>query len=109
MAERPDVTAVGSLRADRRACVAYGLAWTPAGVLLGLLGGGPGAVPWPATLIVLLAHAAANAAAAPQRARITTLRVGQLTLHRCASAAPWCGILARPLDPRGAIPGTIPI
>jgi pimeloyl-ACP methyl ester carboxylesterase len=57
----------------------------------------------------LLAHAVANAAAAPQRARITTLRVGQMTLRRCASAAPWCGILARPLDPRGAIPGTIPI
>lgn len=59
IAERPDLTAVGSLRADRRACVAYGLAWTPAGVLLGLLGGGPGAVPWPATLIVVLAQAAA--------------------------------------------------
>ncbi len=58
-AERPDLTAVGSLRADRRACVAYGLAWTPAGVLLGLLGGGPGAAPWPATVIVVLAHAAA--------------------------------------------------
>jgi len=59
LAERPDLTALGSLRADRRACVAYGLAWTPAGVLLGLLGGGPGAVPWPATLIVVLAQAAA--------------------------------------------------
>jgi hypothetical protein len=57
MVERPGVTAVGSLRADRRACVTYGLAWTPAGVLLGLLGGGPGAVPWPATLIVVLAQA----------------------------------------------------
>src|SRR6202162_1449029 len=57
----------------------------------------------------LLAHALANAAAAPQRARITTLRVGQMTLHRCASAAPWCGILMRALDPSGAIPGTIPI
>jgi pimeloyl-ACP methyl ester carboxylesterase len=57
----------------------------------------------------LLAHAVANAAAAPQRARITTVRVGQMTLHRCASAAPWCGILMRALDPNGAIPGTIPI
>jgi pimeloyl-ACP methyl ester carboxylesterase len=35
--------------------------------------------------------------------------VGQMALHRCESAAPWCGILARPLDPRGAIGGTIPI
>jgi pimeloyl-ACP methyl ester carboxylesterase len=57
----------------------------------------------------LLAHAVANAAAAPQRARPATLRVGQMTLRRCASLAPWCGILARALDPSGAIPGTLPI
>jgi pimeloyl-ACP methyl ester carboxylesterase len=39
----------------------------------------------------------------------TELRVGKLTLHRCDTAAPWCGVIARPLDPAGAIPGTIPV
>jgi pimeloyl-ACP methyl ester carboxylesterase len=29
-------------------------------------------------------------------------------LHRCGSAA-WCGILPRPLDPTGAVGGTVPI
>ena len=38
-----------------------------------------------------------------------TLSVGRLSLHRCDTGAPWCGSLARPLDPAGAIAGTIPI
>lgn len=38
-----------------------------------------------------------------------TLKVGSITLHRCETVAPWCATLARPLDPSGAIPGTIPI
>src|SRR6201996_83597 len=38
-----------------------------------------------------------------------TLTVGKLTLHHCESAAPWCGTLVRPLDPTGAVSGTIPI
>ena len=37
-----------------------------------------------------------------------TLEVGRLTLHRCAHEA-WCGTLPRPLDPTGAVGGTVPI
>ncbi|MGH8132369.1 MAG: alpha/beta fold hydrolase, partial [Steroidobacteraceae bacterium] len=54
-------------------------------------------------------HALARAAVTPERSPSATLTVGQLTLHRCETAAPWCGVLARPLDPSGVIPGTIPI
>src|SRR5579864_2492007 len=42
-------------------------------------------------------------------ARNATLTVGRLTLHRCATPAPWCGTLQRPLDPSGAIGGSITI
>ncbi|HEY0339280.1 MAG TPA: alpha/beta hydrolase, partial [Steroidobacteraceae bacterium] len=38
-----------------------------------------------------------------------TLHVGQLTLHRCETPAPWCGVLERPLDPAGIVRGTVPI
>jgi pimeloyl-ACP methyl ester carboxylesterase len=38
-----------------------------------------------------------------------TLKVGRLTLHRCKSAAPWCGTLTRALDPSGAVAGTVPV
>ena len=38
-----------------------------------------------------------------------TLHVGTLTLHRCETAAPWCAVLERALDPTGAVAGTIPI
>src|SRR5207248_2410503 len=38
-----------------------------------------------------------------------TLKVGSLTLHRCETAAPWCASVVRPLDPSGAVPGTIPV
>jgi pimeloyl-ACP methyl ester carboxylesterase len=37
------------------------------------------------------------------------LSVGQLTLHRCESSAPWCGTLPRALDPSGATAGTLAI
>jgi len=37
-----------------------------------------------------------------------TLEVGRLTLQRCAHDA-WCGTLPRPLDPAGAVSGTVPI
>jgi len=30
------------------------------------------------------------------------LKVGSVVLHRCNTGAPWCGFLARPLDPTGA-------
>jgi pimeloyl-ACP methyl ester carboxylesterase len=48
----------------------------------------------------------ATAAGAP---RPDTLTVGRLTLHRCATAAPWCATLVRPLDPEGKVAGTIPV
>jgi pimeloyl-ACP methyl ester carboxylesterase len=47
--------------------------------------------------------------AAPAAAAAATLHVGQLTLQRCQTAAPWCGTLPRPLDPSGVVPGTLPI
>ena len=37
-----------------------------------------------------------------------TLEVGHTTLQRCGSAA-WCGSLPRPLDPTGAVGGTVPV
>jgi len=46
--------------------------------------------------------AAGAASAAP------TLKVGRLTLRRCAHDA-WCGTLPRPLDPAGVVGGTVPI
>ena len=39
----------------------------------------------------------------------SALQVGRLTLHRCETPAPWCGKLARALDPSGAVSGTIPV
>jgi pimeloyl-ACP methyl ester carboxylesterase len=55
---------------------------------------------------LLLALVVSGAPATPQSG---TLKVGSLTLHRCATAAPWCGTLQRPLDPSGAVPGTLAI
>lgn len=49
------------------------------------------------------------AAAGAAFADPTTLSVGVLSLHRCDTAAPWCGRLERPLDPEGHVPGTISI
>ncbi len=70
-------------------------------------------------LMLLGAHPAhsalANLAArAPQPrdspgAIVGTLEVGRLRLHRCATAAPWCGTLPRALDPGGATPGSVPV
>ncbi len=54
-----------------------------------------------------LALLAAQFAAAAER--VATLTVGTITLHQCETPAPWCGTLARPLDPSGAVPGTIEI
>jgi pimeloyl-ACP methyl ester carboxylesterase len=47
------------------------------------------------------------AAAAP--AQSSTLTVGSLTLHRCSTAAPWCGTVPRALDPAGVVAGSISI
>lgn len=52
-----------------------------------------------------LAHGAGPAGFAGAGA----LKIGGITLHRCDTAAPWCAVLERPLDPGGAVPGTIPI
>jgi pimeloyl-ACP methyl ester carboxylesterase len=38
-----------------------------------------------------------------------TLHIGSMTLHHCKSPAPWCGTLARALDPSGAVPGQLSI
>jgi pimeloyl-ACP methyl ester carboxylesterase len=38
-----------------------------------------------------------------------TLQVGTLQLHACPFPQAYCGALDRPLDPSGAVPGTIPI
>lgn len=54
-------------------------------------------------------QALAPEASAPGPAARSTLRVGHLVLHRCETAAPWCAVLERPLDPDGAVPGTIGI
>jgi pimeloyl-ACP methyl ester carboxylesterase len=35
--------------------------------------------------------------------------LGSLTLHRCDTAAPWCGTLTRTLDPSGAVAGTVAV
>ncbi len=45
----------------------------------------------------------------PAPAAPETLTVGQLTLHRCDTPAPWCGVLMRPLDPKGVVPGTVAV
>jgi len=53
------------------------------------------------------AFAAAPGAAPP--AGKATLTVGQVTLKRCPPEHQWCATLERPLDPRGVVPGTIPV
>jgi pimeloyl-ACP methyl ester carboxylesterase len=60
--------------------------------------------------VAALPGAAAADTAVPQDAQpATTLTVGRLTLQRCDTPAPWCGVTPRPLDPSGAVPGTLPI
>jgi pimeloyl-ACP methyl ester carboxylesterase len=63
----------------------------------------------PRTALALVALGAAALACPPARAAPATRQVGSLTLTACDTAAPWCGRLARPLDPRGAVPGTVSI
>lgn len=71
-----------------------------------------------AVLLALLGQALASLAAPQALAHEAsalgsadrgTLRVGNLTLHRCQTAAPWCTVFERPLDPEGAVSGTIGI
>ena len=69
------------------------------------------APPLPLCLLALLCAALQPLGAATHAAdaRNATLTVGRLTLQRCATPAPWCGTLQRPLDPSGALGGSIPI
>jgi pimeloyl-ACP methyl ester carboxylesterase len=62
-----------------------------------------------AVLGALWVQALAAVAAPPALADDAALKVGRLTLHRCDTPAPWCGVMSRPLDPGGAEPGTLPI
>ncbi|HEX4387091.1 MAG TPA: alpha/beta fold hydrolase, partial [Steroidobacteraceae bacterium] len=57
-----------------------------------------GSQSWPAR-VAALTLCALLAAAAQAADSASTLKVGRLLLHRC-DGAPWCGTLARPLDPR---------
>ena len=65
----------------------------------------------------LTAHAAAALPGAEARGAVAlqeaqppaTLTVGRLALQRCETPAPWCGVMLRPLDPSGAVPGTLPV
>ncbi|HYM29392.1 MAG TPA: alpha/beta fold hydrolase, partial [Steroidobacteraceae bacterium] len=54
------------------------------------------------------ATAATALAAAPDSAA-AQLQVGNLTLSRCATTAPWCARLERALDPTGAVPGSVAV
>src|SRR5476649_1457760 len=38
-----------------------------------------------------------------------TLKVGSLTLKRCAPPEAWCGTLERALDPLGVVPGSVAV
>jgi hypothetical protein len=49
------------------------------------------------------------APAAAARSAPPSLRVGTLTLERCPRVSAYCGRIDRPLDPTGAIPGSISI
>ena len=49
----PEITGAAALRADRRACIAGGLAWTPLGALLGAFLTGWGIVSWPVAVAVV--------------------------------------------------------
>jgi len=58
---------------------------------------------WAAWLVVAspLAHASEVAS--------SSMRVGSMTLHRCVTPDAWCGDFSRPLDPDGAVAGSVPI
>lgn len=62
-----------------------------------------------ASRVVRGAPALAALAAAAAFAHDATLQVGRLALHRCATGAPWCAVLDRPLEPGGAVAATIPV
>jgi pimeloyl-ACP methyl ester carboxylesterase len=61
-----------------------------------------------ACMAALSGSGALPAAAGTPAPAAATLEVGRMTLHRCENGA-WCGVLSRPLDPTGAVAGTLPI
>ncbi len=67
------------------------------------------ALVWSAAGMLMLDAWSAGFAQPTGRPVPPTLQVGSLTLHRCETGAPWCGTLARPLDPTGAVAGTISV
>src|ERR1700730_5154029 len=54
--------------------------------------------------VLLLADTQVSGADRPP---LVPLAVGERRLRHCETAAPWCGRIVRPLDPSGAVPGTI--
>jgi pimeloyl-ACP methyl ester carboxylesterase len=60
----------------------------------------------PRILLLAVLLVSLPAAAAPLSA---TLHQGELELKPCRFAGAYCGVLDRPLDPTGRVPGTIPI
>jgi pimeloyl-ACP methyl ester carboxylesterase len=63
-------------------------------------------------LLLIRVPASLAAGESPVRAPSQTtalLHVGHLTLQQCESKAPWCGTLQRPLDPSGAVRGSLSI
>jgi pimeloyl-ACP methyl ester carboxylesterase len=57
----------------------------------------------------VLAMAGISWASAGATQEPPALQVGNMLLHRCASAPAYCGDLDRPMDPTGAIPGRLTI
>src|SRR5450631_143048 len=70
---------------------------------------------WPLALGVLLAMMAAAAGRVRAASESTpapkavTLNVGSLTLQRCRRPMCWSGTLARPIEPAGAVAGTLSV
>ena len=60
-------------------------------------------------LLVLPLQATVAAEPSGSASGAPTLKVGALTLKRCAPPGAWCGTLARPLDPAGAVPGSVAV
>src|SRR5476651_891448 len=44
-----------------------------------------------------------------QTGNVASLTVGSLTLQRCHTPARWCGSITRPIDPAGAVAGTVAV
>ncbi len=62
-----------------------------------------------AALLCALLGLAAAAADSRKILPAESQTVGGMSLHRCDTAAPWCGFVPRALDPSGVVAGTIGI